>query len=104
VGRRPGRTGPEVRRLLDGLDGHGAGRAGCLGAAGAEADVQVGSTAGWLRSRLRMGAGVAYRVVRTARAGFRGPLTGTAQALTEGELSPAHASVLAAGPTTWLPR
>jgi hypothetical protein len=35
--------------------------------------------------------------VQTARALFRGPLTATAQAVTEGQLSPAHASVLAAG-------
>ena len=36
-------------------------------------------------------------MLRTARALFRGPLTGTAQALTNGELSAAHAQVLAAG-------
>jgi Domain of unknown function (DUF222) len=35
--------------------------------------------------------------VRTARAVFRGPLTATAQALTAGQVSPAHASVVAAG-------
>jgi Domain of unknown function (DUF222) len=35
--------------------------------------------------------------VRTARALYRGPLTQTAQALTQGAISPAHASVLAAG-------
>jgi hypothetical protein len=35
--------------------------------------------------------------VRTARALHHGPLTQTAQALAEGELSPAHAQVLAAG-------
>jgi hypothetical protein len=35
--------------------------------------------------------------VRTARALFRGPLTATAQAVTDGELSAAHAAVLAAG-------
>ena len=58
---------------------------------------QAGSTAGWLRARLRMGAGAASSAVRTARALFRGPLTATGQALTDGELTPAHASVLAAG-------
>jgi Domain of unknown function (DUF222) len=67
------------------------------GAAGAEADVQAGSTAGWLRARLHMGAGAARGGVRTARALFRGPLTATARALTDGALSPAHARVLAAG-------
>ena len=41
-----------------------------------------------------VGMGVA---VRTARALFRGPLTQTAQALCDGELSPAHATVLAQG-------
>ena len=35
-------------------------------------------------------------MVRTARAVFRGPLTGTAQALRNGEISVAHAQVLAA--------
>src|ERR671910_2161609 len=68
-----------------------------LGAAGAEADQQVGSTAAWLRNRLRLGAGTAASAVRTARALFRGPLTATAQALTSGELSAAHAQVVAAG-------
>ena len=36
-------------------------------------------------------------MVRTARALFRGPLTATAQALTDGEISAAHASALAHG-------
>ena len=45
------------------------------GAAGAEEGVQAGSTAGWLRARLRLGAGAATSLVRTARALFRGPLT-----------------------------
>ena len=67
------------------------------GAAGAEDGVEAGSTAGWLRRRLRLGAGAAASSVRTARALFRGPLTQTAQALCDGELSPAHAAVLAAG-------
>jgi hypothetical protein len=47
--------------------------------------VQVGSTAGWLRARLRIGASTAHRAVRTA------------QALTNGELSVAHATVLSVG-------
>jgi hypothetical protein len=44
-----------------------------------------------------MGAGAAREVVRTARALFGGPLTGTAAALTEGQISPAHARILAQG-------
>jgi hypothetical protein len=68
------------------------------GAAGAEQGVQASSTAGWLRARLRMSAGTASSLVRTARALYRGPLTGTGQALAEGAISPpAHAQVLAAG-------
>lgn len=67
------------------------------GAAGAEQGVQAGSTAGWLRTRLRMSAGAASNAVRTARALFRGPLPQTAKALTAGRLSVAHASVLTAG-------
>jgi hypothetical protein len=89
-----------LRRLLDRLEGHWLQELAAVdarGAAGAEHDLQVGSTAGWLRSRLRMGAGAAHTSVRTARALFRGPLTQTAKALTDGQLSPAHASVLAAG-------
>ena len=67
------------------------------GAAGAEQGVQAGSTAGWLRTRLRMSAGAASRAVRTARALFRGPLAQTGQALTNGEVSVAHATVLSVG-------
>jgi Domain of unknown function (DUF222) len=67
------------------------------GAAGAEQGAQAGSTAGWLRTRLRMSAGAASNAVRTARALFRGPLPQTAKALTDGELSVAHAQVLAHG-------
>src|ERR671912_465540 len=89
-----------LRQLVDRLEGQWlkelAGVDG-RGAAGAEADQQVGSTAAWLGSRLRLGAGTAARAVRTARALFRGPLTATAQAVTDGELSVAHAQVLAAG-------
>ena len=51
----------------------------------------------WLRGRLRLGAGTAASAVRTARALFRGPLAATAEALTGGDISPAHASVLAHG-------
>jgi hypothetical protein len=66
-------------------------------AAGADQGVPAGSTASWLRPRLRMNAGAAASLVRTARALYRGPLTATGQALAEGTISPAHASVLAAG-------
>src|SRR5215218_2085685 len=89
-----------LRRLLDRLEGHWLAELAAVdarGAAGADHDVQAGSTAGWLRARLRMGAGAAHTSVRTARALFRGPLAETATALTDGELSPAHARVLAHG-------
>jgi hypothetical protein len=67
------------------------------GAAGADQGGQFGSTAGWLRQRLHLSAAAATSAVRTARALFRGPLTATAQAVTDGQLSTAHAAVLAAG-------
>jgi hypothetical protein len=89
-----------LRRLLDRLEGRWLAALATLdaaGAAGAEHGVQAGSTASWLRARLRMGAGAASRAVRTARALFGGPLTQTAQALRDGELSAAHAAVLTAG-------
>ena len=65
------------------------------GAAGAEQGTQAASTVGWLRASLRMGAAAAGRAVRTARALYRGPLAGTARALAQGEVSYAHAAVLA---------
>jgi hypothetical protein len=89
-----------LRGLMDRLEGHWLQELADLdarGAAGAEHGVQAGSTAAWLRCRLRMGAGTAAGLVRTARALYHGPLTGTAQAVADGELSPAHAQVLAAG-------
>ena len=89
-----------LRRSVDRLEGQWLKElAGvdALGAAGAEAGQQVGSTAAWLQHRLRLSASAARRAVRTARALFRGPLPATAQALTDGELSPAHAQVLASG-------
>jgi hypothetical protein len=58
-----------LRRLLDRLEGHWLAELAAVdacGAAGAEDGVQVGSTAGWLRTRLRMGAGAAHSAVRTA--------------------------------------
>ena len=88
-----------LRRLADRLDGQWlkelAGVDAC-GEAGAEHGVQFGSTAGWLRARLRMASGTAATAVRTARALFRGPLPATAEALCAGEISAAHAEVLAA--------
>jgi Domain of unknown function (DUF222) len=89
-----------LRRLLDRLEGHWLHELATVdarGAAGADHGTQAPSTASWLRARLRLGAGAAASAVRTARALFCGPLTATAQALTEGELSPAHAAVLAHG-------
>jgi hypothetical protein len=68
-----------------------------LGAAATDPQAPAPSTASWLRRRLRMGAGAAHDTVRTARALFRGPLTGTADALTSGQISAAHARVLAQG-------
>jgi Domain of unknown function (DUF222)/HNH endonuclease len=90
----------DLRRLLDQLDGHWHQELAAVdarGAAGAEEGIQAPSTARWLRARLRMGATAAHAAVRAARALFRGPLAGTAQALIDGEISAAHATVLAAG-------
>src|SRR5918995_4163241 len=89
-----------LRQLVDRLEGlwlKELAGVDALGAAGAEQGQQAGSTAAWLRNRLRLGAGTASSAVRTARALFRGPLTATAQAVCDGELSVAHAQVLAAG-------
>jgi hypothetical protein len=71
-----------VRRLLDRLEGHWLQELATVdagGAAGVDQDGPAPSTAGWLRARLRLGAGAAASVVRTARALFCGPLTATAQ-------------------------
>ena len=87
-----------LRQLAERLEGHWLGELADLdarGAAGAEEGVQAGSTAAWLRHRLHMSPSTAAGCVRTARALFRGPLTATGQALTEGAISPAHAQVLA---------
>jgi hypothetical protein len=65
-----------LRRLVDRLEGHWLNELAAVdagSAAGAEEDVQAGSTAGWLRGRLRMGAAAASHAVRTARALFAGP-------------------------------
>jgi hypothetical protein len=82
-----------LRGLMDRLEGHWLGELADLdarGAAGAEHGVPAASTAAWLRHRLRMGAGTAAGLVRTARALHHGPLTQTAQALDAGERSPAQ--------------
>jgi hypothetical protein len=89
-----------LQRLLDRLEGQWLRTVAAVdgrGAAGADQGTQAASTAGWLRSRLRMGTSTASSMVRTARALFRGPLTQTGHALTAGELSVAHAQVLAQG-------
>jgi hypothetical protein len=89
-----------LRGLVDRLEGQWLKELAAVddrGAAGAEDAVAVGSTAAWLRGRLRLGAGAASSAVRMARALFRGPLTGTARALTDGEISVAHARVVAQG-------
>ena len=86
-----------LRRLLDRLEGHWLNELAAVdarGAAGAEEGVQVGSTAGWLRTRLRM-APAPPAVGFVPPGPVRWPLTQTATALTDGELSAAHASVLA---------
>jgi hypothetical protein len=89
-----------LRRLVDRLEGRWLAELAAVdarGAAGADQGIQAASTASWLRNRLHMGAEAASSSVRTARAVFRGPLTATATALTDGTISPAHASVLAHG-------
>jgi Domain of unknown function (DUF222) len=89
-----------LRGLVDRLEGQWLAELADLdarGAAGAEDGVQGGSTAAWLRHELRLGAGTAAGLVRTARALYRGPLTATAQAVAAGTISSAHAQVLAAG-------
>jgi hypothetical protein len=89
-----------LQRLLDSLQGQWLRRVAAVdarGAAGAELDQPALSTASWLRGRLRLGAGAARSTVRTARALFCGPLTETAAALVAGDISPAHATVVAEG-------
>jgi hypothetical protein len=89
-----------LRRLVDRLEGQWLKELAGVDArdaAGADQGQVAGSTAGWLRRRLRLSAGTAAGSVRTARALFRGPLPQTGQALVNGELSPVHAKVLADG-------
>jgi hypothetical protein len=87
-----------LRRLADRLEGQWLKELAGVdarGAAGAEQDRQFGSTASWLRTRLRMTTTTAASQVRTARALFRGPLPESGAALMAGEISAAHAQVLA---------
>ena len=74
----------ELRPQIDRLEGRWLRYLAAIdarGAAGAEQGVQFGSTAGWLRARLRMASGAATTAVRTARALFRGPLPESGKAL-----------------------
>ena len=64
-----------LRGLVDRLEGQWLKELAAVdgrGAAGAEADQQIGSTAAWLRGRLRLGAGTASRAV----SGRPGPCSG----------------------------
>jgi Domain of unknown function (DUF222) len=95
-----------LRSLLDRLEGQWLRELAAVdgrGAAGAEDSARADATAGWLRSRARLGAADALQRVRVARALHRGPLAGTARALAAGEISTTHATVLASG-THDLPR
>jgi hypothetical protein len=89
-----------LRRLLDRLEGLWLKELADLdarGAAGADQGQQAPSTAAWLRTRLRMSAEAARSDVRTTRALFGGSLPETAAALVAGQISPAHAKVVADG-------
>jgi hypothetical protein len=89
-----------LRGLLDRLEGQWLRElAGVDGrsAAGAEQGVTAESTASWLRNRARLGPADAHQRVRVARALHRGPLTGTAQALADGEIAYPHAAALVRG-------
>jgi Domain of unknown function (DUF222) len=89
-----------LRRLLDRLEGLWLQELAALdarGAAGADQDQEMASTAAWLRNRLRLSASMAHSSVHTARALFRGSLPQTAAALCAGVISPAHARVVADG-------
>src|SRR6266542_1673778 len=87
-----------VQRLGDQLDADWLRRLAAVdarGAAGAERGASAPSTQGWLRATTRMSPAAAGQRVRTARALHRGPLVATAAALAAGEVSYAHAAVLA---------
>jgi Domain of unknown function (DUF222) len=88
-----------LRRLLDRLEGHWLNELADLdahGAAGADQGTQAGSTASWLRQRLRMAASAATSAVRTARACSVAPDRHRPGPDHRPAL-PAHAMVLAAG-------
>jgi hypothetical protein len=90
----------ELRRLVDRLEGQWLKELAAVdacGAAGADQGQDMGSTAAWLRHRRRLSHEAARRQVRTARALFSGALPETAAALCAGEISPAHAQMLADG-------
>jgi hypothetical protein len=87
-----------LRRLADRLEGLWLGELADLdarGAAGAEDGAPAPPPPAGCATASGLGAGAAHSCVWTARALFRGPLPRTAQALTSGELSAAHAAVLA---------
>src|SRR4029450_13972429 len=67
------------------------------GVAGADQGEVAVSTAGWLRNRLRMSGSTARGAGRAARARVGGALPETAQALCAGDISAAHAQVVADG-------
>src|SRR5215218_8536364 len=68
-----------LRQWLDGLEGQWLRRLAAVdarGAAGADRGQPVPATAGWLRNRLRLGAGAATESVRTAQGAVRWPPAG----------------------------
>src|SRR4029453_3820643 len=88
----------QLRRLADRLEGQWLNELAAVdarGEAGAGRAPHVGSPPGWVGARLRMAATTATSQVRTARALFRGPLPATGAALCAGDISAAHAEVLA---------
>ena len=78
----------QLRDCLDGVVLRHLAAVDARGAAGAEQDRQFGSTAGWLRARLRMAATTATSQVRTARALFRGPCPNQARRCVLGSSRP----------------
>src|SRR5215213_2207057 len=68
-----------LRGWLDGLEGQWLRRLAAVdarGAAGADRGERAASTAGWLRNRLRLGAGAARDAVRTAQGAVPWPPAG----------------------------
>jgi hypothetical protein len=94
----------ELRKQVDRLEGGWLKHLAAVdarGAAGADQDRQFGSTASWLRTRLRMTATAAATAVRTARVLFWGAF-GVGGGVVCWGASAAHAAVLAPAPCTWL--